>query len=418
MTRARLADPGIRIPVSALLGFAAAMGVGRFVYTPLLPIMVAQAGMTAAQGAVLATANYAGYLLGAGALAVVGRLNNRYSVIGAGLTLVATEVAMLATEQVAVWSVLRLLAGICSAALFVACATAVQTTAVSPRARASAFGGVGLGIALSGFGVLVAAPVLDWRALWLGSAVLTAVLLVPLFTTPHPLWGGLPLHEESVAPPTGRDAPSSTPGEEVVTSRRTGTGGDPGAASARRRRSAWRVLVALYFLEGLGYIIIGTFIVDAVGGHGTAAGPLVWGVVGLTTLAVPAAWMALAGRIGLPAALAWALAAQTVGVAIPGLLPGTGWALVAAVFYGATFIPIAVLAMGIGAELGPPTSAATLTAFYGVGQILGPLVVIPMIGDGYSGAFLLSAAVCGVATLLTVVLCALLRSRDPEPAPV
>ena len=44
---------------------AAAMGIGRFAYTPILPLMTAQAGLTAKAGATLATANYVGYLAGA-----------------------------------------------------------------------------------------------------------------------------------------------------------------------------------------------------------------------------------------------------------------------------------------------------------------------------------------------------------------
>src|SRR6476620_9626008 len=44
---------------------AAGMGIGRFVYTPILPLMVTQAHMTSQLGGVLATANYIGYLAGA-----------------------------------------------------------------------------------------------------------------------------------------------------------------------------------------------------------------------------------------------------------------------------------------------------------------------------------------------------------------
>ena len=48
-----------------MLGLAAAMGIGRFAFTPLMPLMQEHAGLTLAQGGWLAAANYAGYLAGA-----------------------------------------------------------------------------------------------------------------------------------------------------------------------------------------------------------------------------------------------------------------------------------------------------------------------------------------------------------------
>src|SRR5918992_1694875 len=53
--------------ITALSGMAAlaiAMGIGRFAFTPILPMMQEDAGLTVAEGAWLAAANYAGYLVG------------------------------------------------------------------------------------------------------------------------------------------------------------------------------------------------------------------------------------------------------------------------------------------------------------------------------------------------------------------
>src|SRR5258706_15198584 len=48
-----------------MLALAVAMGIGRFAFTPLLPLMQDEYGLTVAGGTWLATANYAGYLAGA-----------------------------------------------------------------------------------------------------------------------------------------------------------------------------------------------------------------------------------------------------------------------------------------------------------------------------------------------------------------
>lgn len=383
-------------PVTLGLGLAAAMGVGRFVFTPLLPVMIAQTSMTEQTGALVATANYVGYLLGALALSGRDAARSRLFVTANALALVASEVLMLGASGTLAWSALRLVAGFSSAVLFIACTgrlhasltAATASAAEAARSRGLAFGGVGAGIALTGAGTLLAGAGADWRGLWIGSAVLSAALLLPLLLSP----AQQPVRERQPA----QQAPAAT--------------AMPLPPASRRR--AWVLLMCLYFAEGLGYIVIGTFLVDAVaavgpaeegaGVAGFAAGGIVWLAVGLAGMVAPFLWSLCAARTGLRAALALTLALQTAGALIPALTGSPGWAVLAALLFGGTFVPITMLALGIGTALGVPQSAAKLTAAYGLGQVLGPLVVIPVLGEGYTAAFVLSGTVLAAATALTL----------------
>src|ERR1700749_3750874 len=85
----------------AAAALAASMGIGRFAYTPILPLMHAQAGLSAQAGAALATANYAGYLAGAGAIiAWPALIRSAAALRGSLLVLIATVALMPAVTTV------------------------------------------------------------------------------------------------------------------------------------------------------------------------------------------------------------------------------------------------------------------------------------------------------------------------------
>lgn len=353
--------------VRAAAGLAAAMGVGRFVYTPLLPLMQEQTAVSHSDTALVATANYLGYFLGAIALAVYpagarSRIVFRASIVA----LVASELAMASGTDVRVWLLARVVAGVASAAVFVYCATAV---AGHPSAGVT-FTGVGVGIATSGVLVAVLGPVVSWNQLWIVAAATTVGYAAIAWTLPP----GSP-------PPTHDGRPP------------------------RRSPSArWWTLGAAYFLEGLGYIILGTFLVAAVSMGGEAwTGPAAWVVVGLAAVPSPLLWARALRRWSAESLLTVALLLQAVSALLPALVDGPVAAVVAAVLFGGTFMGITLLAMDSGLGLGIPRAAAALTAIYGLGQILGPLVVAPMLGDGFRAAFVCAAAVLVVAALLAGV---------------
>lgn len=366
----------------AAAALAAGMGVGRFVYTPILPLMHAQAGLSAGSGADLATANYIGYLVGALAGILAPALVRSPVLLRASLIALTGSLAALpATHSTAVWIALRLLAGVASALIFVIAVSSLHSHLREHPAHLPgwAFGGVGAGIALSGFLVLAVRSVADWRAAWWASAALAAVLTVASWNL----------------------RPEPAP---VITAER----GRAAAGGPRIRTHRWfGLLFASYSLEGVGYIVAGTFLVAAIeqsspGWVGSGA----WVLVGLAAVPSSALWARLGRRWSRPDLLLVALVVQAAGIALPALVGGAAAALVSAALFGATFIGVSTLALAAGAHLRFPRSVALLTAGYSVGQILGPLAVAPLLRHGYHQALILAAVVvlaaAGAAAVLRI----------------
>jgi predicted MFS family arabinose efflux permease len=366
---------------------AAAMGIGRFVYTPILPLMTAQAGLSPGSAGGLATANYVGYLAGALAGVAAPRLVRTTATWRMSLAaIVISLAAMPLTHQVIVWLAIRVIAGFASAVLFV---VAVDWMLDHARGRSAqlpgwGFGGVGVGIALSGALVLIL-PSSGWRAAWWASAGLAALVAAAAWhmrgTTDTPV--------QSITP----------------------------VAPQRDSRRWFMVLFACYALEGIGYIIAGTFLVGAIGQHSAGwLGNGAWIVVGLAAVPSAALWASASSRWSHPTLLAVALVMQAVGIALPALIGGVAPALIGAALFGGTFIGVSTIAMAAGRLLAFPRAVAVLTSGYSVGQIMGPLLVTPLLHQGFRHALIASAIVVSAAALTAIWLRAGCEALSRRPA--
>lgn len=366
---------------------AAGMGVGRFAYTPILPLMHAQASLSAQLGSVLATANYVGYLVGALAgIAVPALARSRMALRTSLLVLTATLALMPATRDGAAWFGLRLIAGIASALVFVIVVSALLAAlrGHGDHVIGWALGGVGGGIALSGG--LILAQHGTWQQAWWLMAALCLVLLVPAWFLP-----------------TDTAAPSAAA---------------PDNDHDRTGPRWFSALLAAYTLEGVGYIIAGTFLVAAIDqGSPAWVGTSAWVLVGLAALPSSALWGWLSHIWSRPTLLVAATSVQVVGMALPAVRGGVGTALVSAVLFGATFLGIGTIVLAAGAHLRTPRAVAILTTGYSAGQILGPILVTPLLHNGYRQALLIAAALAALAAAAA----GLLRYRFPHhlgPLPV
>ncbi|MFJ7242951.1 YbfB/YjiJ family MFS transporter [Streptomyces olivaceus] len=285
------------------------------------------------------------------------------------------------TTSAPMWIVLRGIAGAGAAVMFVAAASTVLSE-VSHRSRhliGWAYGGVGAGIVLSGATVLLVTFIGDWQAAWIAATALAALLSVL----------GWNLVNTATASPAA-----------------------PDNASRVNRPHRWFVpLVLAYFLEGVGYIIAGTFLVAAV--TSAVPGPLgkaTWIVVGLAAIPSCVLWAWLSGKASHPTLLAVALGLQAVGIVLAALDVGAAGTIVAAVLFGGTFMGVTTLALDAGRHLQVPTAVAVLSAVYAVGQAIGPVAVAPLLTDGFHTALL---AAGGIVTL-SAIGALMLRIRFPH----
>jgi len=323
---------------------AAGIGIGRFVYTPILPPMVEALSLTKAEAGLIASANFVGYL--AGALLAALRLpgSRRAWLIGALVLNTICLAAMAATSALAFFLVLRLLAGIASAfCLIFSSALVLDRLAGTGRSDLSAlhFSGVGIGIAVS---AALVATLGDWRTMWFASAVLA---LVAAFGVAALVPGG--------------DLPSTTARQ----------------SSRARLSPAFIVLAVAYFLFGFGYIITATFLIDIVRGSPAIRHlePYAWVLVGLGAAPSVVLWGALGRRIGILRAFAVACLVEAIGVAISVLWLHTIGVVIAAVFLGGTFMGLTALGLIAAREAGtgdPRGRIALMTASFSLGQIIGP----------------------------------------------
>ena len=370
------------VALGGLIALAAAMGIGRFVYTPILPFMEESLDLTKAEAGVIASANFLGYLLGALAASTAALPGGRRGWLLAALAMSAVSTgAMGLSSSMAVFLGLRFLGGVASAFVLVfASALVLDRLAAARRSGLSAvhFAGVGCGIAVSA--VLVsglAAEGYGWQALWFWSGAVSLLALGVVV----------------------RLVPGATEAEPPAASSQTITG-------INRRLIA---LIVAYGLFGFGYVITATFISTMVrtSPEIRSIEPVIWLVVGLAAVPSVALWTWIGRRWGNDRSFAIACLAEAVGVAMSVLATNALLVVVSAALLGGTFMGITALGLirARGLSTGDPRrSLAFMTAAFGLGQMIGPTFagLAYDLGDSFLVPSLVAAAALLVAAGLVM----------------
>jgi MFS family permease len=333
----------LRLALGGAVAMGCAMGIGRFVYTPVLPFMTEAIPLTASAAGLIASANFLGYLLGAIATSFRIPGSPKLWLIGALIASAATTGAVGLWSSVAMIAGLRFLGGMASAFALVF-ASSLVLEGLGRAGRSSLawvhFAGVGIFIALSSQVILLP---LGWQGMWLVSGLVSLIGVVVV---------GLLLPAQPIAPPrAGGNAPGSQ-------------------ASGLIR------LAISYGLFGFGYVITATFLIAIVREQPTLRPfePVAWLAVGLAAAPSVLIWVTVGRRIGLERAYALSCAVEAVGV-LCSLWSTTAGILLAAVLLGGTFVGITALGLQAARAqtTGDPRRALGLmTTAFSIGQIIGP----------------------------------------------
>ncbi|MEO0494095.1 MAG: YbfB/YjiJ family MFS transporter [Actinomycetota bacterium] len=355
----------------------ASIGLARFAFGLVLPAMRDELGWSYFDGGVATTANAAGYLAGAiyGARAAR-RFGDRTMIVwgtaGMALTLFATALS----EAIAPILVFRFGAGLFGGLAFVAggtLATQLSKTTV-PSALVWYPGGAGLAIFVTALGL---PPIEDavggWRSGWIALGVIAVVSTLVL---------------AALIPEQRADHVVQT---ATIVDRIRGLEGS-------------------YALFGLGYISYATFVVAYVqDGDADVSTVLFWATLGAATVVGSFVWPSVFARFTAGAAYPVTLAVCASGVALIIIDRSTITALASATLFGFSALAVVSGVSAAARDRVRPESwggvIGRLTAMFGVGQMLGPLLGGALgdtstglrLGLGASAAILAAGAVVAMA---------------------
>jgi len=340
-----------RVYFSGICSLIVTVGVARFSYSLLLPIMQDNAGLTESSGGWLATTNYMGYMLGVMLAASLNNLHHKYYLHRVYLILsIITSAAMVVTTDIITWAVLRFIAGVCASGGMIIASGLILKWLVKNNHRAELgihFSGVGLSIIVTSLLVeTMLAMSASWQQQWLALSVMATIVAIPAWLwMPHPSTNSQMENDVKDNPPS---------------------------------KAFTLMMLLAYFCAGYGFVVSSTFIVDIVENVDELRGfgGLAFILIGLAATPAALIWDRIARRIGYLKALLAAYILQAVGIILPALNDTLPAVVISALLFGGTFIACVSLVLTMAGKFFPSNPAkfmGTMTLSFGVAQIIAPV---------------------------------------------
>jgi MFS family permease len=401
------------VAVAGAVSLAAAMGIGRFAFTPLLPMMLHDGLVDLHGGSTLATSNYLGYLLGAILCMMAPGLARRFGwvlpdsgrMVQFALVMTGMLTLAMTLDMASLWPVWRFLSGVISAVGFVfTSAWCLSRLAALGSAHMAGiiFVGPGLGIAVSGlaaYGLTAAgtSSVLAWGIFGISALVLTVVIW-PILTSGNGKGSGYPVAQS----PT---------------------------IHVRQPWTAEHIMLTLaYGLAGLGYIVTATFlpVIARAALPGSAWVDLFWPLFGIAVAVGALMSRFVPMSVDRRTLLAICYVLQGLGVLASLVSPDVVGFVVGSILLGVPFTTITLFALQEVRRLRPLEATGfmgLLTASYAIGQIAGPPMVSAILARSASpeAGFMLSLEIAAgslfVGALAFVIMQARFASKEVSDLP-
>ena len=391
--------------ILASTALAVAMGIGRFAFTPILPLMIQEGTVHLAQTAWLSSSNYIGYLVGALSL-LKSKRHPLFVVLG--LTLVTLTTWLASLSDIGWLLVLRFLAGVASAWVLVSISAFAINWLKSRQVASSGliYTGVGIGITLTG---------LICSYFIFQSATVNAAVQSSLSPLSSRLWqylGVIALLATLVVTFLLAKINSKSPSTAAAKanpSKATHTNPTSSSIPPPAKLKLANVLTA-YGLFGFGYILPATFLPQIakqwLSGQSYL---LIWPFFGLAAALSVVLSQGLQRRYNNVSLLGvWRVSQiiMAVGTLLPALWQSLAGLMLSALMVGGTFMVVTMAGLQVAASqvthYPKYNLSALMTASFAFGQLIGPLTALIATGKNIWLALLPVSAIVlliGVALL-------------------